>query len=97
MTNTNMSKSLISALQNRGGYCRHTVIDNPSDRTYRALSWLFAATSAFVCIAQYLWHAPYMPLTSIGTSSEPHRDLIGTSPKDYREILKGYIEDILGM
>jgi hypothetical protein len=50
MTNTDMSKSLISALQNRGGYCRHTVIDNPSDRIYRALSWLFAMTSAFVHI-----------------------------------------------
>ena len=30
----------------QGGYCRHTVIDNPSDRIYRALSWLFAMTSA---------------------------------------------------
>ena len=97
MTNTNLSKSLISALQNRGGYCRYTVIDNPSDRTYRALSWLFAMTSAFVCIAQYLWYAPYMPLTSIGTSLESDWNLIGTSSKDHREILKGYIEDILGI
>ena len=28
----------------------HAVIDNPLDRTYHALSWLFAAASAFVCI-----------------------------------------------
>ena len=96
MTNTNLSKSLISALQNRGGYCRHTVIDNPSDRTYRALSWLFVATSVFVQVI-HLWYATYLPLTSIGISSEPDRNLIGTSSKDHREILKGYIEDILGI
>ncbi len=27
--------------------------------------------------------AIYLPLISIGTSSESHRNLIGTSPKDY--------------
>ena len=89
MTNTNLSKSLISALQNRGGYCRHAVIDNPSDRIYRAWSWLFAMTSAFVCIAQYLWYAPYMPLTSIGTSLEPDWNLIGISSEPRRRISIG--------
>ena len=53
MTNTNLSKSLISALQNRGGYCRYTVIDNPLDRIYHSLSWLFAMTSAF-CAYWYI-------------------------------------------
>ena len=30
--------------------------------------------------------APYLPAISIGTSSEPHRNLIGTSPNDERII-----------
>ena len=41
----------------------------------------------FVCIAGYT------PLTSIGTSLEPHRDFIGTSPKDPYRIAKGCIRD----
>ena len=44
-------ESSISALQNRGGYLRVSVLDNPLDRIYRALSWLLAAASAFVCAA----------------------------------------------
>ena len=50
MTTALTLKSLISAPQNRGGYCCHAVVDSPLDRIYYALSWLFAATSAFVCI-----------------------------------------------
>ena len=42
-------ESSISALQNRGGYLRVSVLDNPLDRIFRALSWLLAAASAFVC------------------------------------------------
>ena len=42
-------ESSISALQNRGGYLRVSVLDNPLDRTFRALSQLLAAASAFVC------------------------------------------------
>ena len=49
MTRTPYIKSLISALQNRGGYRCHAVIDNSLYRIYHALSWLFAAASAFVC------------------------------------------------
>jgi len=41
-------ESSISALQNRGGYLRVSVLDNPLDRIFRALSWLLAAASAFV-------------------------------------------------
>ena len=102
-------KSSISALQNRGGYRCHAVIDNPSDRIYHALSWLLAAASAFVCTAYRfnsrprrvfapLHLTPYtLPPTCHLSPSEADRNLIGTSPKDYREILKGYIGDILGI
>ena len=48
MTRKPYIESLICALQNRGGYGCHAVIDNPSDKIYRALSWLLAAASAFV-------------------------------------------------
>ena len=51
MTRKPYIKSLICALQNRGGYGCHAVIDNPLDKIYRTLSWLLAATSAFVCSA----------------------------------------------
>jgi hypothetical protein len=40
-------ESSISALQTRGGNLRVSVLDNPLDRTFRALSWLLAAASAF--------------------------------------------------
>ena len=33
----------------QGGYGCHAVIDNSLDKIYRALSWLLAAASAFVC------------------------------------------------
>ena len=49
MPRTLYIESSISALQNRGGYLRVSVLDNPLDRTFRALSWLLAAASAFVC------------------------------------------------
>ena len=51
MTRKPYIESSISALQSRGGYGCHAVIDNSSDKIYRALSWLSAATSAFVCAA----------------------------------------------
>lgn len=54
MTRMLYIKSLILALQNRGGYRCHAVIDNSSDRIYHALSWLFAAASAFVYIINHL-------------------------------------------
>ena len=41
-------ESSISSLQNRGGYLRVSVLDNPLDRIFRALSWLLAAASVFV-------------------------------------------------
>ena len=41
-------ESSISALQNRGGYLRVSVLDNSLDKIFRALSWLSAAASAFV-------------------------------------------------
>ena len=44
-------ESSISTLQNWGGYLRVSVLDNPSDKIFRALSWLLAAASAFVCTA----------------------------------------------
>ncbi len=50
MTRKSYTKSSICALQNWGGYGCHTVIDNPLDKIYYALSWLLAAASAFVCI-----------------------------------------------
>ena len=51
MTRKPHIESSISAIQNRGGYGCHAVIDNPLDKTYRTLSWLLAAASAFVCSA----------------------------------------------
>ena len=81
-------KSLISALQNRGGYRCHAVIDNSLYRIYHALSWLFAAASAFLQISNH-YLAGYMPLTSIGTSSEPDRNLIGTSSESHRNLTEG--------
>ena len=50
MTRKPYIESLICAPQSRGGYGCHAVIDNSSDKIYRALSWLLAAASAFVCI-----------------------------------------------
>ena len=44
---------------------------------------------------QYI--APYVPPISIGTSSEPDWNLIGTSPKDKRDISKESIRDIYGI
>ncbi len=49
MPRTPHIESSISTLQNWGGYLRVSVLDNPSDKIFRALSWLLAATSAFVC------------------------------------------------
>ena len=127
MTRKPYIESLICAPQSRGGgYGCHAVIDNSLNRIFRALSWLFAAASAFVCSAiglvlgatrrvafppsvlllpvvwqispaftPYTLHfTPYLPPISIGSSSGPDRNLIGTSQKDYRDILKGYIGDI---
>ena len=51
MTRKPYIESLICAPQSRGGYGCHAVIDNPSDKIYRALSWLSTAASAFVCAA----------------------------------------------
>ena len=51
MTRKPYIKSSICALQNKGGYGCRAVIDNPLNRIYRALSWLLAAASAFVCSA----------------------------------------------
>ena len=86
MTRKPYIKSSISALENRGGYRCHAVIDNSSDRIYHALSWLFAATSAFVyiiihlaCSARGLRIANGMPPICHLSPSEPHRDFIGTS------------------
>ena len=47
-------ESSISALQNRGGYLRVSVLDNPLDRIFRALSWLLATASAFVYVCNSL-------------------------------------------
>ena len=66
MPRTPYIESSISTLQNWGGYLRVSVLDNPSDKIFRALSWLLAATSAFVYINPPL-SAPYL-----------HRKLIGT-------------------
>ena len=49
MTRKPYIESSISAPQSRVGYGCYAVIDNPLNRTYRALSWLSAAASAFVC------------------------------------------------
>ena len=49
MTRKPYIESSISALQNRGGYLRVSILDNPLDKIFRALSWLLAAASAFVC------------------------------------------------
>ena len=48
MTRKPYIESSICAPQSRGGYGCHAVIDNSSDKIYRALSWLSAAASAFV-------------------------------------------------
>ena len=53
MTRMLYIESSISALQNRGGYRCHAVIDNPSDRIYHALSRLFVATSDFCRLHAY--------------------------------------------
>ena len=101
MTRMLYIESLISALQNRGGYRCHAVIDNPSDRIYHALSWLFAAASAFVCTAYRfnsrlcrvfapLHLTPYTLLPTCHLSpSEPHRNLIGTSSEPHRRVSVG--------
>ena len=49
MPRTPYIESSLSTLQNWGGYLRVSILDNPSDKIFRALSWLLAATSAFVC------------------------------------------------
>ena len=49
MTRKPYIESSISAPQSRVGYGCYAVIDNSSDKIYRALSWLLAAASAFVC------------------------------------------------
>ena len=49
MTRKLYIESSICALQNRGGYLRVSVLDNPLYRIYCTLSWLLAAASAFVC------------------------------------------------
>ena len=84
MTRKPYIESSISALQNRGGYCCRAVLDNPSYRTYRALSWLFAAASAFVCIINLCASARSLCI-SCDTPSicplsplEPHWNLIGS-------------------
>ena len=51
MTRKPYIESSICAPQSRGGYGCHAVIDNSLDKIYRALSWLSAAASAFVCSA----------------------------------------------
>ena len=50
MTRKPYIESSISAPQSRVGYGCHAIIDNSLDKIYRALSWLLAAASAFVCI-----------------------------------------------
>ena len=87
-------ESSISALQNRGGYRCHAVIDNPSDRIYHALSWPFAAASAVLQISNH-YLAGYMPLTPIGTSSESDRNLIGISPQGYRRNTRGIYKECI--
>ena len=105
MTRKPYIESSISALQNRGGYRCHAVIDNPSDRIYHAWSWLFAATSAFVyiinhlaCSARGLRIANGMPPTCHLSPSEAHRNLIGTSSEPHRRDTEGtqgeYIRDV---
>ena len=80
MTRKPHIESLISALQNRGGYCCHAVLDNPSYRTYRALSWLFAAASAFVCAINLCAAQRVYVYPVIRPLSAPclHWNLIGT-------------------
>ena len=51
MTRKPYIESSICAPQSRVGYGCYAVIDNSSDKIYRALSWLLAAASAFVCSA----------------------------------------------
>ena len=86
-------KSLILALQNRGGYWCRLVKDNSSDRRYCILSWLFATTSAFSWLYAY-----GMPPTCRLFPSEPHRNLIGTSSELHRRDTEGtqgeYIRDV---
>ena len=65
-------KSLILALQNRGGYLCRLVRDNPLYGTYFALSRLFVATSAFSWLYAY-----GMPSTCRLFPLEPHWNLIG--------------------
>ena len=76
MTRTPYIESSISTLQNWGGYLRVSVLDNPSDKIFRALSWLLATTSAFV----YISPPPICPLSP----SEPHRNLIGISSEPHQ-------------
>ena len=102
-------KSLILALQNRGGYRCHAVIDNPSDRIYHALSWLFAAASAFVCtvyrfnsrlcrVFAPLHLTPYTLLPTCHLSpSEPHRNLIGSWSEPHRNLTEGLPRDPKGI
>ena len=93
-------KSLILALQNRGGYWCRLVKDNPSDRRYCMLSWLFAAASAFVyiihlaCSARGLRIANGMPPICHLSPSEAHRNLTEGLPRDPKGIYRGYIRDI---
>ena len=49
MTRKPYIESSICTPQSRVGYGCYAVIDNSSDKIYRALSWLLAAASAFVC------------------------------------------------
>ena len=100
-------ESSISALQNRGGYRCHAIIDNPSDRIYHALSWLLAAVSAFVyiihlaCSARGLRIANGMPPICHLSPSEAHRNLIGTSSEPHRNLIgtspKGYRRNTRGI
>ena len=71
MTRKPYIKSSICATQSRGGYGCHAVIDNPLNRIYRALSWLSAAASAFVCstIGSALGVVAELPLSPIGSSA----------------------------
>jgi hypothetical protein len=49
MTRKPYIESSICTPQSRVGYGCHAVIGNSSNKIYRALSWLSAAASAFVC------------------------------------------------
>ncbi len=91
MPRTPYIESSLSALQNWGGYLRVSVLDNPSDKIFRALSWLFAAASAFVyiinhlaCSARGLRIANGPPPTRPLSPSEAHRNLIGTSSEPHQ-------------